>query len=57
MRDADGGDSLQVVRHGAEGFHEEDLQRDDRVHSSHEDDAGMQERDEAKLRHKVGNGR
>ncbi len=55
MRDVDGGDALQVVRHGAEGLHEEDLQRNNRVHSSHEDDARMQERDEAKLRHKVGN--
>jgi len=55
VRDVDGGDALQVVRHGAEGLHEEDLQRNNRVHSSHEDDARMQERDEAKLRHKVGN--
>ncbi len=51
----DGDHAVQVVRDGAEDLQQEDLQRDDGVHPAHEDDAGMQERDQAKLRHQVGN--
>ena len=57
VRDADGANALQVVRDGPEGVQQEGVQRDDRVHPSHQDDARVQERDEAELRHQVGDRR
>ncbi len=54
---ADGADAVQVLRDGAEGVQQEDLQRDDRVHPAHQNDAGVQERDQAELRHQVGDRR
>ena len=48
MRDVDGVDAVQVVQDGSKGLQQEDLQRDNRVHPAHEDDARMQERDKTK---------
>jgi hypothetical protein len=53
----DGADAVQLVRDHRQGVPPEGVQRDDRVHPAHQDDARVQERDEAELRHQVGDRR
>ena len=57
MRDEDGRDALQELRDGAQEVQEEDLQGGHRHHPAHQDDARVQERHQAELRHQVGDRR
>lgn len=57
VSNGDGSDPLQVLRDGSSNLQKESVQRRHGRGSTHQNDARMSQRDQAKLHHQMGNGR